>query len=165
MLKPYLVDLGYSVKEIGFMSGIVGTSVAALSSFLAAYLINRLGRQHSLIGFSFLSILATFYLWMISLGTPNTPMIYLGIILIWGTYGLLTVAVYTTSMDHVRPGREGTDFTLQIVITHLSSLIIAVLSGKIADNFTYSGLFLVEALLSVATFIALFFLYRKKSLS
>jgi len=88
----------------------------------------------------------------------------LGIILIWGTYGLLTVAIYTTSMDHVRPGREGTDFTLQIVITHLSSLIIAVLSGKIADNISYSGLFLIEALLSVATFAALFFLYRKKSL-
>jgi len=164
MLKPYLVDLGYSIKEIGFMSGIVGTSVAAMSSFLAAFLINKLGRNNSLIGFSFLSIIATFYLWMISLGTPNTPMIYLGIILIWGTYGLLTVAIYTTSMDHVRPGREGTDFTLQIVITHLSSLIIAVLSGKIADSISYSGLFLIEALLSVATFAALFFLYRKKSL-
>jgi len=82
--------------------------------------------------------------------------------LIWGTYGLLTVAIYTTSMDHVRPGREGTDFTIQIVITHLSGLIIAVMSGKIADSFTYSGLFFVEALLSVATFVALFFLYRKK---
>ncbi len=165
MLKPYLVDLGYSIKEIGFMSGIVGTSVAALSAILAGFLINKLGRRNSLISFSFLSIIATFYLWMISLGTPNTPMIYLGIILIWGTYGLLTVAIYTTSMDHVRPGREGTDFTLQIVITHLSSLIIAVLSGKIADNISYSGLFLVEALLSVVTFVALFFLYRKKSLS
>jgi MFS family permease len=162
MLKPYLVDLGYSIKEIGFMSGIVGTSVAALSSFLAAYLINKLGRRNSLIGFSFLSVIATIYLWMISLTTPATPLVYLGIILIWGTYGLLTVAIYTTSMDHVRPGREGTDFTIQIVITHLSGLIIAVMSGKIADSFTYSGLFFVEALLSVATFVALFFLYRKK---
>lgn len=164
MLKPYLVDLGYSVKEIGFMSGIVGTSVAALSALLASFLINKLGRRNSLIGFSFLSIIATFYFWMISLGTPGTPLIYLGIILIWGTYGLLTVAIYTTSMDHVRHGREGTDFTIQIVITHLSSLIIAVASGKIADSISYSGLFLVEAILSVATFVALFFLYRKKSL-
>jgi len=146
------------------MSGIVGTSMAALSAIFAGFLINKLGRRNSLIGFSFLSIIATFYIWMISLGTPNTPMIYLGIILIWGTYGLLTVAIYTTSMDHVRPGREGTDFTLQIVITHLSSLIIAVLSGKIADNISYSGLFLIEALVSVTTFVALFFLYRKKSM-
>jgi len=163
MLKPYLVDLGYSVKEIGFMSGIMGTSVAALSAVLAGFLINKLGRRNSLVGFSFLSIIATCYLWMISLGTPATPLIYLGIILIWGTYGMLTVAIYTTSMDNVRPGREGTDFTIQIVITHLSSLIIAVLSGKIADSLSYSGLFLAEAILSALTFVGLFIFYRKKS--
>jgi hypothetical protein len=44
-------------------------------------------------------------------------------------------------MKIVRKGREGTDFTLQIVMTHLSSLIIAVMSGKVADAITYRGLF------------------------
>ncbi|MEI6142799.1 MAG: MFS transporter [Mariniphaga sp.] len=162
MLKPYLVDLGYSVKEIGFMSGIAGTSVAAISALLAGFLINKMGRRNSLIGFSLISIIATAYIWLISLGTPATPLIYGAIFLIWGTYGLLTVTIYTISMDMVRPGREGTDFTIQIVITHLSSLIIAVLSGKIADALSYSGLFLVEVVLAVATFMAVFFLYPKK---
>jgi predicted MFS family arabinose efflux permease len=162
MLKPFLVDLGYSVKEIGFMSGILGTSVAALASFAAAFLINKVGRRKSLVSFSFFGLVASFYLWIISLGAPSTPLIYLGIIMLWGAYGLLTVAIYTTSMDHVRPGREGTDFTLQIVITHLSSLIISVISGKIADTVSYSGLFLIETLLGTGTFLALFFLYRKK---
>ncbi|HOW42012.1 MAG TPA: MFS transporter, partial [Bacteroidales bacterium] len=32
MLKPYLVDLGYNVKNIGIMSGIFGTSVAVACS-------------------------------------------------------------------------------------------------------------------------------------
>jgi MFS family permease len=162
MLKPYLVDLGYSVKEIGFMSGIAGTSVAACSAFLSGYLIHKMGRRNSLIGFSLISIIATSYIWLMSLGTPATPLIYGAIFLIWGTYGLLTVAIYTISMDMVRPGREGTDFTIQIVITHLSSLIIAVLSGKIADALSYSGLFLIEVVLAVATFMAVFFLYPKK---
>jgi hypothetical protein len=36
-------------------------------------------------------------------------------------------------MDCVRPGREGTVFTIQTVITHLSSMCIVVLSGKLAD--------------------------------
>ena len=162
MLKPYLVDLGYSVKEIGLMSGIAGTSVATLSAFLAGFLIHKMGRRNSLIGFSLVSIIATGYIWLISLGTPATPFIYGAIFLIWGTYGLLTVAIYTISMDMVRPGREGTDFTIQIVITHLSSLIIAVLSGKIADALSYSGLFMIEVILAVATFMAVFFLYPKK---
>jgi predicted MFS family arabinose efflux permease len=115
-----------------------------------------------LASFSFFGLVASFYLWIISLGAPSTPLIYLGILMLWGAYGLLTVAIYTTSMDHVRPGREGTDFTLQIVITHLSSLIISVISGKIADTVSYSGLFLIETLLGTGTFLALFFLYRKK---
>jgi len=165
MLKPYLVDLGYTIKEIGFMSGVGGTSVAALSALLSGFLIHKFGRRNSLIAFSFTSILATSYIWLISMFSPTTPFIYGAIFLIWGTYGLLTVAIYTISMDMVRPGREGTDFTIQIVITHLSSLIIAVSSGKIADSLSYSGLFLIEVFLCIATFIAVFYLYPKKKVS
>lgn len=162
MLKPYLVDLGYTTKEIGFMSGIAGTSVAALAAMLSGFLIHKLGRRNAVIAFSFVAILATSYIWLMSLGKPTTPYIYGAIFLVWGTYGLLTVAVYTISMDMVRPGREGTDFTIQIVITHLSSLIIAVSSGKIADSISYSGLFFIEVVLCIATFTAVFYLYPKK---
>jgi len=64
-------------------------------------------------------------------------------------------------MDRVRCGYEGTDFTLQIVITHLSSLIFAVLSGQLAGKFGYSGLFAIEAVLSVVTGFILFVSSRK----
>ena len=33
MLKPYLVDLGYEVKQIGFMAGIFGTATGSLMPF------------------------------------------------------------------------------------------------------------------------------------
>jgi hypothetical protein len=71
------------------------------------------------------------------------------------------VALYTAAMDKVRPGREGTDFTIQIVITHLSGLIIAVMSGKFADVFGYAFLFFVQMLLSAATLILLIMFKRK----
>ena len=47
-------------------------------------------------------------------------------------------------MDCVRPGREGTDFTIQTVITHLSGMLMAILSGRIADHTGYHGLFFFE---------------------
>ena len=72
-----------------------------------------------------------------------------------------SVFVYTLSMKIVRPGREGTDFTIQIVITHLSSLIIAVSSGKIADAINYRGLFMVEIGLALLLIILLPFLFKK----
>jgi hypothetical protein len=57
---------------------------------------------------------------------------------------MAAVAVYTLAMDCVREGREGTDFTIQTVITHFSGICLAMLSGHIADQTGYSGLFLFE---------------------
>lgn len=162
LLKPYLVDLGYNVKQIGFMSGIFGTSVAALSALSGGFIIKKTGRTLSMYIFALVSLAAASWFWFISQSIPSLPAIYTGIGLLWGAYGLCTVAIYTTSMDSVRNGREGTDFTLQIVITHLSSLIIAVASGKIGDIVGYRGLFSIEILLCLVTFAVLFYSLHKK---
>lgn len=162
MLKPYLVDLGYNVKNIGIMSGIFGTSVAVACSFAGGFIVKKIGRRLSMFLFLSLSFVAALWFLMLSYITPSLVMIYAGIALLWGSYGLSTVAIYTTSMDVVRKGREGTDFTIQIVITHLSSLIIAVMSGKIADITGYSGLFLIEAGVCVLTFFILIYSLPKE---
>ncbi|HUX96360.1 MAG TPA: MFS transporter [Bacteroidales bacterium] len=165
MLKPFLVDHGYNVKEIGFMSGIFGTSVGALSALAGGFIVKRLGRKISMYLFLLTSIMAASWFWFMSFSTPALPAIYAGIALLWGSYGLSTVAIYTTSMDIVRKGREGTDFTIQIVITHLSSLIIAVLSGKLGDLLGYRGLFGVEILLGMFTVAILFYSFHKEHLN
>ncbi|MDX9729649.1 MAG: MFS transporter [Bacteroidales bacterium] len=144
MLKPFLVDHGYNVKQIGLMSGIFGTSVAALSAFAGGWIVKKAGRRLSMYMFMTVSLLAAIWFWVMSFSVPSLPALYGGIALLWGAYGLSTVAIYTTAMDIVRKGREGTDFTVQIVITHLSSLVIAVLSGKVADIVGYTRLFGIE---------------------
>ncbi len=162
MLKPFLVDNGYNVKEIGFMSGILGTTVAALSALLAGYLIKSIGRRKSMFLFLTVCLVAVTGFWYISWHPFTTTWLYINICLLWGGYGLATVAIYTTSMDAVREGREGTDFTIQIVITHLSSLIIAVFSGKLGDLTGYPGLFGIEVLLCLFTFLILFYSLPKE---
>ncbi len=94
-----------------------------------------------------------------TLGTPSVLILYIGIVLLWASYGLSSVAIYTTSMDAVRPEAAGTDFTIQIVITHFSSMLIAVFSGKLGDVLGYHQLFGVEMLMSVASVLILFFVY------
>lgn len=157
LLKPYLVDLGYNVKQIGFMSGIFGTSIAASSALAGGFIMKKTGRTLAMYIFLCVSMSAAAWFWFLSRTTPSPVCIYTGIGLLWGAYGLSTVAIYTTSMDIVRKGREGTDFTLQIVITHLSSLIIAVFSGKLGDIVGYRGVFGIEVLLCMVTFIVLFY--------
>jgi MFS family permease len=112
---------------------------------------------------SVLMMSASMFFYVMSFSNPGVVMLFAGIAMVWGAYGAASVMVYTIAMDVVRPGREGTDFTIQIVITHLSSLIIAVSSGKIADMIGYSGLFGIEAILSVLVVAATILLYTDKS--
>ena len=65
-------------------------------------------------------------------------------------------------MDIVRSGREGTDFTVQIVITHLSSLVIAVMSGKAGDAVGYHNFFGIEIILCLIAAATLVYALPKK---
>ena len=66
---------------------------------------------------------------------------------------MATIIVYTTAMDYVRPGKEGTDFTIQTVITHLSSMFVAMISGVIAQKLGYQILAIVEVMLASFTLV------------
>lgn len=157
MLKPYMVDLGYDIKEIAYMSGFFGTLAAAVSAFGGGFIVKQIGRKLSLYVFLIVSLTAGIYFWIISSTVPAIITLYIGIGLVWCAYGLSTVAIYTISMDAVRKGREGTDFTIQIVITHIGSLIVATLSGKIANEIGYGGLFGAEAIITLITFSLLLY--------
>lgn len=162
MLKPWLVDLGYDMKEIGVMSGVAGTFVGFLASFAGGMIIRRIGRYRSRILFAVFVLIATFYFLALSYLQPTTPLLYGGIFLLWGSYGMATIVVYTTAMDCVRPGREGTDFTIQTVITHLSGMLMAIVSGKIADHTGYHGLFFFETGLALLSLLYILTVFKKE---
>ncbi len=162
MLKPYLVDLGYSMKEIGVMSGLAGTAVGAVSSFAGGFIVRRIGRHRARALFSVFVLIACLYFLGLSYIHPTTPLLYGGIFLLWGSYGMATIVVYTTAMDCVRPGREGTDFTVQTVITHLAGMIMAILSGKIADATGYHGLFFFETAIAFLSLLYILIVFKKE---
>ena len=164
MLKPYLVDLGYNVKEIAFMSGIFGTLTAALATLVGGFMMRKTDRKFTLFIFLFVTLIAGIYFRILSGIVPSITELYIGVGLIWSAYGFSTVGIYTISMDTVRKGREGTDFTIQIVITHLCSLLVATASGKIANEFGYTGLFSFEVLITLFTFLILMYALPRKSM-
>ena len=157
MVKPYMIDLGYSVKDIGIISGIFGTAMGALFAMFAGLIMRKINRRRSALLFAALNVIPGLYFLLTSPYIWLPPLMYAGVAFLWGTYGMGMVFVFTIAMDRVRHCREGTDFTLQIVIVHLGSLALAVLSGKIAGTFTYEGLFLFSILLGVFTFLLAWF--------
>jgi predicted MFS family arabinose efflux permease len=160
MLKPYLVDLGYSIQQIAFMTGIFGTAFGAGSAFVGGYIIKRLGNKTSLRVFAFYGFVGATVMSLIAIFNQHVLLIYTGIAIIWSAYGMASVAVFTISMNTVRKGKEGTDYTIQIVLTHLSSLLIVVASGNAGDWIGYSGLFTAEAALGLVVFLSVGKLYH-----
>lgn len=162
IFRPYLVDLGYSMKEIGMMSGVAGSAAACMASLASGQLISKVGSFNARRIVACLSVIATLFLFLVTIGIPTYPLILTGLILVWFCYGMSTVVVYTTAMDNVRPGREGTDFTVQTVITHLSGLLVSLVSGKVADIFGYHDLFLFETVLTMSSVLYVFMMFSKK---
>ena len=164
MLKPMLVDYGYNIKEIGIMSGIVGTSVGCITSFAGGFIVRKIGRNTARAIFAVLTVLtATYFFLLVTMLPVNTATLHLGISLLWGNYGLATIVVYTTAMDCVRKGYEGTDFTVQTVITHLSGMLMAVGAGKLAGTFGYDKLFLTEIFIALVSLIYILIIFRTKN--
>ena len=92
----------------------------------------------------------------------HTTFIFVAIGSVWLTYGMASTLVYTTSMDLVRSGREGTDFTLQIVVTHLSSMLFSISFARVADVTGYQGLFTLSLVMGLLTTLYIWFYNPKK---
>ncbi|MDD2512989.1 MAG: MFS transporter [Proteiniphilum sp.] len=157
-LSPYLVDRGYRMKEIGAMVGIFGVSTGILCAFVTGLFIRKKGKLRSRRIISACILLPpAYFLWLSQSTLESHALILIGIALIWGTYGMASTMINTAAMDIVRDGREGTDFTLQIVLTHLSAMIISLVSARVGDLTGYSGLFAMELALAAVSFIFVLF--------
>ncbi len=163
LLKSYMVDHRYSVKEIGLLSGVTGAFAGMAASFAAGFVVRKYGTVRSLSLFLVLISIAILYFLCLSFSSPGVVSIGVGVVLLWGAYGFATVAIYTFAMNFVRRGLEGTDFTLQIVLTHLSSMIIAIVSGRVGDLGGYTMAFSVALCLCLMSAIVLrFYALRQK---
>lgn len=150
MFKPWMVDMGYDAAFIGTVSGVLGTAVAALGSLVAGVTLKKRGMRFGRTLFAAVPIAATFVPIAVSfLGLTSEAAVAVSVASVWGAYGLSMVVVYTAAMDRTRVGLEGTDFTIQIVLTQLSAMVAAVLCGILADAVGYTGLFVAEAVVGI----------------
>lgn len=151
MLKPWLVDLGYNMKQVGLYSGVVGTTCAFVMAAFAGWWIKRVGSHRARRIVSLVAVCVPVYFLWLSYLTPTLGLVLGGILLVKAVEASAAVVLYSTAMDNVRPGREGTDFTIQIVVVHLSGALVSVVSGGVGQWLDYRGLYAIELLLAVAS--------------
>ncbi len=153
VMSPMMVDLGFEMHQIGFMVGVVGISMGIVSSFITGIFIKKFGNK-TVARFvsAFMIITPLFFFWINSTSQISYTTILIAILLLWGTYGMSSTVINSSAMLIVRDGREGTDFTMQIVITHLTAMFIAIGCAKVGDIFGYGNLFLLELAIAILSF-------------
>ena len=162
LLRSFLVDHGYNMKEIGLISGVLGTGVAFFASWGAGFFVRKYGVFKARIAFACIILITTLYFFLVLSDTITPLRVCIGVVLLWATYGMCTIVVYVSSMERVRPGREGTDFTIQTVITHLSGMMMAVVSGAIAQHYGYRLFFAIEIAIALASLVYILSVFKQK---
>ena len=82
ILKPFMVDLGYSMKEIGFLCGIIGIGAAFVMAYPAGILVRRYGYQRMRSVFAFIMFLATLIFVFLSINQNFTTTLTLTIAIV-----------------------------------------------------------------------------------
>lgn len=149
MLKPWMVDLGYSMKEIGFYNGVIGTSAAFVMAAFAGWWVKKTGTAVARRIVAAVALAVPLFFLYLTYATPTLPLLLTGIVLLRAVEASAAVTLYSTAMDAARPGCEGTDFTIQIVLVHFSGALTSVLAGGVGQWLDYRGLCLIELALSV----------------
>jgi MFS transporter, PAT family, beta-lactamase induction signal transducer AmpG len=87
-------------------------------------------------------------LWTLpTLGFTSLPVLYLMAIGLHFSYSMTCIPMFAIAMDHSRQGNAGFDYTLQVTIIFIGSMLAGSFSGFIAKACGYLGAFAIAALL------------------
>lgn len=144
MFRPLLIDIGLSLSEIGWMYGTVAYSAGLVGAVIGGILVKPLGRKRSLILFTLLLAGVNFLHVLPTLGFTNLPVLYVVSSAFNLIYSMMAVVLGTLMMDKARPEMAGTDYTLQVTVLFIGSMIAAGISGFMTASLDYGGVFMVS---------------------
>ena len=155
MLRPFFVDSGFSSGQIGLWVGTWGMVFSIAGSFFGGTLASRIPIYAALVVTATLRILPLVGLWWVSSGPITESMA----IAITGSLefssGALTPAVFAFMMSRVNRRIGASHYTLLAAVEVAGKLVAGSMSGKIADSWSYTTVFGLAVLLSIALLFVL----------
>lgn len=146
MLRPYLVDSGAGLAELGVLLGTVGFGAGLVGALGGGLTVQRFGGPRALVWLGLLQAvsLAGYALVPPELGAG----IYAAVVFEHLATGMATAALFAAMMDRCRRAHAGTDYTLQASVVVLASGGAAVAGGLIAQALGYATTFVLGAAVS-----------------
>ncbi len=148
LLGPFLVDVGMTLTEIGWLNGTGGAIVGFSAAILGGFVIRRLGARWSMFGcavfqaivYSLLAVVA-FY------GIGDRATLTILVLALSAATALSFVALYTTMMGWCSPAQTGTDFALLQSADAIVAIALASVAGAISQQFGHEATFALSAIL------------------
>mgnify|MGYP001792014526 CR=1 FL=1 len=141
MMQPRLVDLGYSVEEIGLINGVFTCIALFTGGPLAAAGIRRFGLARMIpVGLSVVTAALIYAALVSALAWPrlHAAASVATFFLAFSFIGVMTNLMF---MNRSNPGREGTDFSIFLCAYWFFTMIGMIGSGFIASSFGYAAAF------------------------
>lgn len=151
MFRPLLVDIGLSLADIGVLNGIVRDGAGMVGGIVAGFLIAPLGRRRSLIALGLLWTISTLAYLFPAFGFTSLPALYLIVISAAFALGTMVTATSTIMMDKSQPETAGTDYTFQVSVGSLGSIVASGISGVVAQAIGYRGVFALSIAIAILT--------------
>lgn len=159
MIKPMLVDQGWSLSAVGGLT-LAASCAGIAGALLGGLLYKWLGSYRALLllgglqalGLAGLALIPQASSWVVSALVVCEQI----------ADGMSTVALFAVMMAHCRLGYEGADFTFQAGIQVVLAGLVGALSGTIAKALGYGGHFMVAALVGLVM-LAWVVRYAKRS--
>lgn len=160
MVKPLLVDRGWSLGDIGVLAGGLGSAAALLGALLGGWLAGRAGRRAALLGSGLIhaALMAAYALPLLA-ETPSTPgstgLLSALVVLEHLTGSMATVALFTVMMDASDERTGATDYTVQASVIVWASFLGAAPSGFVTEQVGYVAHFVMAGTVCAVGAVAL----------
>jgi PAT family beta-lactamase induction signal transducer AmpG len=154
MVKPMMVDMGFSLANIGLMASMLGSVASVVGALLAAWWMNYMARSTALWGFNLFQVFSLMLYAALAWQYEHGQLI-----VAWQVYtvnaiehmagAMALVAMLTLIMDYSRKQQAGSDFTFQVSVLAVVGGGVHTISGILAEYWGYSIHFAFCALLAV----------------
>ena len=143
MLRPFLVDRGLGLADIGWLLGTIGFAAGLVGALLGGWLAGALGRRLALLVCGLAQGIGLSVWIAPASGQPSGADLAWLVAVEHLTSGMATAALFTAMMDRSHSTTAASDYTFQASTVVLGTGAAAALSGFGAHALGYGGLFAI----------------------
>jgi MFS family permease len=160
MIKPMLVDQGWSNAELGQLT-LISSLAGIAGAFIGGLLYAQLGALRALLCFGLLQAGGIAAMALLVQAGGNSLLVYAVALFEQAADGMSTVALFAVMMRQCRPEHEGADFTLQASVQLLLAGLVGASSGVLANWLGYQGLFVGAGTLGLLALPVVLLYFRR----